>query len=378
MLTIGKIFTENFFMKVLLLPANIASEISNKVSALREIGVDAHGLAFGNSPLQTGENVKIIGHVAGKKDYLRVLKAAKYLYDSISKADVLHWVGAFNSLSFSVEKFGLNVKQLDKKILQRFDKPGVVQWVGSDIRNPEIDFKLNPFYKSAFTNGYEYSDYESRQTSLANQKEFAEMNFFPLEFVGTEHYIDRKLFPKRFRVWQTVVLAEHTPKFPDTDKRKPLIVHSPSAPVAKGTKYVLEAVEKLKTSYDFEFRLVENVERRRALEIVREADVFVDQLILGAHGVASVEAMAFGKPVLCYINPEIGKNYPAELPIINASPENVVEKLEMLLKNPGLRNETGKKSREYVEKYHDDRKMARELVEIYREVIELHKQRSDG
>lgn len=365
-------------MKVLLLPANIASEISNKVSALREIGVDAHGLAFGNSPLQTGENVKIIGHVAGKKDYLRVLKAAKYLYDSISKADVLHWVGAFNSLSFSVEKFGLNVKQLDKKILQRFDKPGVVQWVGSDIRNPEIDFKLNPFYKSAFTNGYEYSDYESRQTSLANQKEFAEMNFFPLEFVGTEHYIDRKLFPKRFRVWQTVVLAEHTPKFPDTDKRKPLIVHSPSAPVAKGTKYVLEAVEKLKTSYDFEFRLVENVERRRALEIVREADVFVDQLILGAHGVASVEAMAFGKPVLCYINPEIGKNYPAELPIINASPENVVEKLEMLLKNPGLRNETGKKSREYVEKYHDDRKMARELVEIYREVIELHKQRSDG
>lgn len=363
-------------MKVLLLPANIASEISNKVKALRDLGIDARGLAFGGSPLQSAENINLIMREHGKNEYLRVFRAAKCLYDWIKWADVLHWVGAFDSLTFSVERLGVNIKKLDKKILQRFDKPGVVEWLGSDIRNPEIDCKINRFYKYAFANGYEYAAYESRKTSLTNQKDFAEMNFYPLEFIGMEHYIDRELFPKRFRVRQTVVLAEHEPKFPDTENKKPLIVHSPSAPIAKGTKYILEAVEKLKNSYDFEFKLVENMERREALKIMRDSDIFVDQLILGAHGVAAVEAMAFGKPVICYINSEIGKNYPPDLPIINADPENIFEKLEMLLKNPTLRNETGKQSRKYVEKYHDDEKMARQLVEIYAQVIELHRRKN--
>ena len=314
-----------------------------------------------------------------KRIFSRIFRSVYYLYKWIKWADVIHWIGKFDAVNFSFGGTNFTINEIDKKILKLFDKPGVIEWLGSEVRNPELDCKLNSFYKRAFENGYEYADYESAETSLSNQRDFHEVGFYPFEYVGMEHYVDRRLFPKRFPIWQAISVSEHEPKFPDPNKKKPLVIHSPSAPVAKGTKYVLEAVEKLKREYDFEFKLVQNMKRREALKIMREADIFVDQLIIGAHGVSAVEAMAFGKPVLCYINNEIGKNYPAELPIVNANPENVGEKIEMLLKNPLMRNEIGKKSREYVEKYHDERKIAADLVETYRQVIELHKQKkSDG
>lgn len=355
-------------MKVLILPNNIASEISHKVRALRNLGVEARGLAVSSSVVQTGDEVKIIS--SGKRDYLRDVRAAYYFYKWIEWADIVHWIWSFDAVGFGIAPFKL--RKIDKRIVKMFDKPGVVQWCGSDIRDPETDCRINPFYRRAFENGYEYAGFESRANSVKNQKDFAEVGFYPLEFIGMEHYIDRELFPKRFRIWQTVALSEHEPKFPSAENRRPLVVHSPTAPVAKGTKYVLEAVERLKTRYDFDFRLVQNTERREALEVMRECDIFIDQIILGAHGVAAVEAMAFGKPVICYINEQIGRNYPPELPIINADPETIGEKLELLLKDPALRRETGLKGREYAEKYHDETKIARSLVEIYREVIELH------
>ena len=153
-------------------------------------------------------------------------------------------------------------------------------------------------------------------------------------------------------------------------------MHAPSAPVAKGTEHVIRAVEELKKHHDFDFTLIENTERYSALQLVHNCDVFVDQLILGAHGYAAVEAMAFGKPVVCYINPEIGKDYPDDLPVVNANPDNVAEQLEVLIRDAQLRHEIGKRSRSYVEKYHDDKKIAADLVSVYEEVIELHSKRS--
>lgn len=363
-------------MKVLLLPTNTASDLSHKVKALRRIGIDARGLAFGGSLVQSSENIKLIEPLRGKSEYIRILTSIKYLYSAINRADILHWFTSFDSINLSSKKLHLDIRKIDKKIVRKLNKPGVIQWSGSDIRNPEIDCRVNRFYKNAYRNGYEYADYENAENSLSNQKDFAEVGFYPLEFIGMEHSIDRELFPKSFPVWQSVDLSDHAPNFPSPENKKPLIVHSPTAPVAKGTHFILEAVEKLKSKYDFNFKLVQNIERKKALEIMRDCDIFVDQLILGAHGAAAVEAMAFGKPVICNINEEIGKNYPDDLPLINANPETIAEKLEMLLKNPQMRNEIGKKSRNYVEKYHDERKIAESLVETYQTVIELHKQKN--
>ncbi|MEP6923988.1 MAG: glycosyltransferase [Pyrinomonadaceae bacterium] len=353
-------------MKVLLLPVNIASDISHKVRLLEAIGVEARGFSISDSPIQSASNVKIFSLNKGSRitSRLRRYKIFAEIRQLIAWADVLHWIA----------DAGVFARGWNKNFLHRINKPGVVQWIGSDIRVPALDMAINPYYQTAFTDGYEYKD-ESRERSAANQVFFAKLGFYPLEFVGMGHYINRELFPKRFRTWQSIVLSDHVPHYPELARQKPLIVHSPSAPVAKGTKYILQAVERLKSKYDFDFTLVQGLPRAQAIKLMSECDVYVDQLILGAHGYAAVEAMAFGKPVVCYINPVIGKDYPADLPIVNANPDNIAEKLERLICDAAWRHEIGLKSRQYAEKYHDDQQIARDLVQIYQEVINLHRQR---
>lgn len=351
-------------MKVLLLPVNIASDMSHKVRALRSIGVDAKGFSIAGSPIQTAAGIKVYPFNKGNRITYPLNRAVGFMqaWRLIAWADILHWVAEPNI-------FG---SKLNKSFLHRLNKPGVVQWTGSDIRIPEVDFAVNPYYKQAFADGYEYKT-ESAIGSAETQRFFADLGFYPLEFIGMGQYINRKSFPKHFRVWQSIVLSDFDVSYPNISTQKLLIVHSPSAPVAKGTKYILQAVERLKTKYDFDFVLVQNIQREKALEIMKKCDIYVDQLILGAHGAAAVEAMAFGKPVVCYINSVIGRDYPRDLPIVNADPETILEKLEDLICNPAMRREIGIKSREYVEKYHDDRKIAQDLVKIYEKVIDLRR-----
>jgi glycosyltransferase involved in cell wall biosynthesis len=78
--------------------------------------------------------------------------------------------------------------------------------------------------------------------------------------------------------------------------------------------------------------------------------------------------MAFGKPTLCFIKPSLIKTYPADFPIINAKPDNLVEVLASLLENGTLRNQIGRQSRAYVAKYHDSHKIAQDLVKIYQKM----------
>ncbi|MEQ1920987.1 MAG: glycosyltransferase [Pyrinomonadaceae bacterium] len=333
--------------------------------SLRSIGIDARGFTTAPSEIQSSDEITVFPFNKGG----RLIKGLRqvFAYGAIRKmiewADILHWVSDANI--FASGRY--------KNILSQSDKPGVVQWIGSDIRIPEIDRKLNPYYQNAADEGYEYR-FESLARSKTTLRFFSDLGFYPLEFIGMGHYIDHDLFPKRFRTWQSVVVADFEPSFPSKENKRPIIVHSPSAPVAKGTRHVLATIENLKEKYDLDFVLVENTQRDKALDIMRGCDIYVDQLILGAHGYAAVEAMAFGKPVVCYINSEIGKDYPDDLPLINANPDDIEKKLELLIRDATFRHETGKKSREYVEKYHDDKKIAHDLVDIYKEVIDLRAQ----
>ena len=351
-------------MKVLLLPVNLASDISHKVRALRRIGVDARGFSLAPSKIQTGENITTFSLSSGKRlpDRVRKFVAYQEIWRMIAWADVLHWVG--EPVMFE--------QSIHRAYLKWIDKPGIVQFMGSDIRIPDADFEINPYYRNVFHNGYEYVS-ESRVRSLKTQHFYAELNYFPLEFIGLERYIDQGLFAKRFRTWQPVDLASHEAIFPVAVATRPVVVHAPSAPKAKGTEHIIGAVEQLKAGYEFDFVLVENMERRDALRQIRDCDIFIDQLILGSHGYAAVEAMAFGKPVIAYINDVIGKDYPHDLPLVNANPDNIAEVLGSLIGDGERRHKLGIASRKYAEKYHDEDKIARDLVDIYAETIRRHR-----
>ena len=83
--------------------------------------------------------------------------------------------------------------------------------------------------------------------------------------------------------------------------RKLRILHAPSAPKVKGTEYVVEAVNDLKREgYKIELDLVMNMPHQNAVEHYKQADIVVDQLLVGWYGVFAIECMALGKPVCVY------------------------------------------------------------------------------
>jgi glycosyltransferase involved in cell wall biosynthesis len=74
--------------------------------------------------------------------------------------------------------------------------------------------------------------------------------------------------------------------------------------------------------------------------------------------------MALGRPVVGYIDPEVAQVRP-DLPIVNATHDDLAEKLEMLVKDQRLRLSLGEQGRRYVEKWHDANKIAEQVIRLY-------------
>ncbi len=91
---------------------------------------------------------------------------------------------------------------------------------------------------------------------------------------------------------------------------------------------VTAAAEQLRAEgVELDFRLVEGLRHEEAVRAYEQADILVDQLLVGWYGGVAVEFMALGKPVVCFLADEWTDRYApaelmAELPIVRADPEN--------------------------------------------------------
>ena len=146
----------------------------------------------------------------------------------------------------------------------------------------------------------------------------------------------------------------YAPRYPEADGTEPIrIVHAPNHRHFKGTRYLLAAVDRLKAEgYPLELRLVERVPNDRAMELYRTADLVFDQCLIGFHGYFAIEAMALGKPVMCYIRkPDDYLLHPEECPIVSARANQVESVLRELAADRRRLHELGVRGRKYVEKY---------------------------
>ena len=258
---------------------------------------------------------------------------------------------------------------IDLRYLARANKPRLIDFCGTDIRIPEIASADNPYFAAAHQRGEIPPG--SRSDSAARQALFARYGFAcVLRRHEMAAYLRKELFPAHFMTASPISLSAFAPKYPDPAGGRPLVVHCPTRKGAKGTSAVLAAVETLKREEDFDFRLVHGVTREEALKIIRDSEIVVDQLVVGDYGNVTLEAMAFGKPAVCYIKPSVLARCPSDFPVVNANPENLAEILRRVIADGPMRSELGRKGRAYVEKYHDAHKVARHLVEIYQRLLE--------
>ncbi len=147
------------------------------------------------------------------------------------------------------------------------------------------------------------------------------------------------------------------------------VLHAPTNRLVKGTDDVLAAMASIERECDVDFRLVENVPHDEAMAMYRDADLVIDQLRVGWYGAFAVELMAMGKPVVAYVREEdlrfIPEAMAEELPIVRATPDDVHDIVGELLENPERLADIGRRSRTFVERWHDPRTIAERMLRVY-------------
>jgi hypothetical protein len=153
-----------------------------------------------------------------------------------------------------------------------------------------------------------------------------------------------------------------------------VVAHAPSHRDVKGTRYVIDAVQRLKAEgVGLDLALVEGLSNAEALKLYESADVAVDQLLAGWYGGFAVEMMALGRPVIGYLREgDLGFIPPAmraELPLMRAEPGTIYEVLKATVAGRDRLAEAGARARAYVERWHDPLAIARRLGDDYRAAL---------
>lgn len=353
-------------MRVLFLPENIASQQAILSDYLdKQENVESKFLVLDTHKYNSTGITQIRLFRPTKKNsfdiiyYVELLYFKKRLKKYLRWADVVHyvWDNLYEDL------FDLNY-------VKKLKKPIFIEWVGSDIRDPEILSKINSFYKDALLNGYEYKDIESSGFNKIVQMKFSKFHAIPTIVPELLIYIEKTWFKEIVIFPQRINIIDFSPKYPCISNQKPIIVHAPSRKNAKGSYIISHIIDRLHNEIDFEFRLIHGYSREETLKKISEADIFLDQIIIGGYGMASCEAMAFGKPVIAFLHPDLyDQDFLQECPIVNANPDNLYNCLLELLKNPNLRQKVGKESRCFVEKYHDVKVVGANILSQYRKAI---------
>lgn len=137
----------------------------------------------------------------------------------------------------------------------------------------------------------------------------------------------------------------------------------------KGSLAVGDAVERLRSEgYDVQLVNPTNVQSSEMRFLQSQADVVVDQLIYGIWGSTSLESLALGRPVVCYLRPEwqifLADLFPEckEMPIVSADTSSILDVLRNLVADSSLRDDLGKKGRRFAEQFLDVKKNCSELI----------------
>ena len=123
----------------------------------------------------------------------------------------------------------------------------------------------------------------------------------------------------------------------------------------------------------FKFTVVspdEMKEERWYTDAFAHCDLFIESIDREGFGPAAVEAMLRGKTVMSGNAPE-GKHLWPQLnvsPVFNTTRANFERRLESIIREPRCLRDLGKRSRQYVEQYHNAERIAAHLVDIYREL----------
>ncbi len=331
-------------MRVLHAPSEIAGQTSILARALRDLGVEAWSLATNPTFAQytpdeaTGDDAK--------SPLPRYLSYAGHVLKHAGHWDVFH---------FHFGRTLIPPHNPDLPLYRALGKKVVFHYHGCDVRN-RAHMKAT-HARSTCTECDPFCLPARQQRILASARRWVDA-----EIVSTPDLLESVPNARQLHV------AVWLPDYPFAEPRREprLVLHAPTNRLIKGTKYVEAAFEALRPKFPgVEFRTVEKVPWAGLRDLMRECDVFVDQLFMGWYGMVSVEAMALGKPALAYVRPGF-EPLAKDAPVVRTSIETLAADLEALLGDAPRRAALATAGRAYVEREHAAPVVAGRLIELYR------------
>ncbi|MFH1960843.1 MAG: glycosyltransferase [Patescibacteria group bacterium] len=326
-------------MRILHAPDDTAGQASFLAKQQRLLGYDSTSLRY-------------IDYPTDKSLHLDLRKSN----DFVKSARILS--AFFNNLNYDVYHLHSNtlipIVNADIPILKVLNKKVLINLHGTEARLKYMAVRNNPYIKDIM------EDIDCK----VNRYLWWCSRFFDTACVGDYELYEyaKKYFPKVEIIPRLVDYNNIQPNYPISKSSKLNIVHAPTNRKIKGTGYILKAMENLGSKANL--TLIENLNNRDALKEIEQADIYIDQLILGTFGVSSLEAMAFGKPVIAYIREDLVSKYP-DLPIINANPDNLEKVLKNILSERDNLAEIGRMGREYVMRYHNIESIVQKYFQVY-------------
>lgn len=249
----------------------------------------------------------------------------------------------------------------DLPIWKALGKKVVMTFHGTDARITSQHIAGDPWSYHRFA--HEASDHEplipQRMAIIRTYADQLIVNGVPgLEFVPDAVYVPRHLDVDAYSMVG-----------PRRDKR-PLVVHAPSRRSTKGTLFVTEVMALLRDrGLAFDFRMPhERLSHDDFIALYQDADLVIDNPLMGDIEMSTLESMALGKPVVTRIKPEVEAAHP-DCPAVSADPDQLASRLVPLLTDPNVRKRLGEQGRAYVTRTHDARVVVRQLLDIYRQPV---------
>jgi hypothetical protein len=246
---------------------------------------------------------------------------------ALFRFDVFHFLSGELILTRKLRRFEMQIyKLLGKKVIMHF--------VGADIRSVNyLD------WKSQHMEDYLAGKPSPESLSLPYQKALIQdaLDYADTLLVSTPDLLDiiaSATYLPVFLNWEH--LPERTPKAPYPPLK---ILFSPSGTRTKGNQYIYAALDRLKETYgnrveiytpgyDNKEHFQYSTTRYDLLQKMGSYHIVIDQMLIGWYGLKTLEALAMGCTVICFMDSKYQKFLFPHSPIVEADIHSLYHALE--------------------------------------------------
>lgn len=348
-------------MRVLHAPTDVGGNPWGLSRAERKLGIESDMMVFKSQWFGYPSDINL--HFESVPPLIKGFKRWKFLKSAIKEYDVLNFNFGRSILDYP---FSGILNYLDLPALKKAGKKIVMTFQGCDARIKGYCTRNFEISACAECNMWYCNFVLDRMKKRRLQK--------LLRYADKVYVLNPDLIhvcpSAEFLPYSCINPYDWIPSHKTKNDETIRILHVPTNRGIKGTKYVIDAYERLKKEgYSVELLLLENTPHDKIKEFYEQSDIVIDQLLVGWYGAVAVEAMALEKPVLCYLRDEdfdflYFKN---KIPILNTTPQSLYEDLIELIEDPYMIRKKGEQGRKYVEEIHNPVKIAKKLIRMYEE-----------